>query len=729
MAATGLPSRPSPRQAVVVDGLSFALNGNNVSYRFHVDEETGDLIGDHFGGSVDENPIAHIIRNDGGWANHAHVRREFPDLGRGDFRTPAVHIKHETGHTVCDFKYKSYTIVNGKPPLPGLPCTFGRNDEVTTLVVCLEDSYRSITAELSYSIYPQLDAIVRSVKITNNGTDKISIEKLASFSVDFPYGDYEMLQLQGEWTRECHRIRRKVDYGQQGFGSINGYSSHYNNPFLALTSPDTTESYGHAWGFSLVYTGSFSVEVEKSPQGVTRALVGMNPYHFSWSLAPGETFVSPECVSVFSNTGVGAMSRKFHRLYRQHLIKSQFVNKPRPVLLNGWEGVYFDFDEDIIYSLAEESAKLGVKLFVLDDGWFGNKYPRHNDHTSLGDWQVNTTRFPKGLGHLVERVKKLRAAGSDETLQFGLWVEPEMISKKSELYEKHPEWALHVGENPRTENRNQLVLNVALPEVQDFIIDSISGILESAPITYIKWDNNRGMHESPSPQNYHAYMLGMYRVFEKLTTKFPDVIWEGCASGGGRFDAGILQYFPQVWTSDGTDALDRIHIQFGTSLVYPASAMGAHLSAVPNEITGRTTPLTFRAHVAMMGGSFGLELDPRKISEEDRVQIPDLIGLAEKINPIVISGDMHRLVLPDNSNFPAALFISQDGNQAVLFAFQILRRQVHNFPTLRLEGLVPTARYKVDGENIYSGATLMNGGFQFRFARDYDSKVVFIEKV
>lgn len=513
------------------------------------------------------------------------------------------------------------------------------------------------------------------------------------------------------------------------FGSSTGYSSHYNNPFLSVVTPYTTESQGEAWGFSLVYTGSFNVEVEKSPQGLTRALIGMNSYQMSWPLSPGESFVSPECVSTFSNAGIGEMSRKFHRLYRQHLIKSHFVNKTRPVLLNGWEGVYFNFDEQVIYNLATESAQLGVKLFVLDDGWFGNKHPRINDHAGLGDWEVNTKRFPNGLQPLVDKVRSLQAAGSDQTLQFGLWVEPEMVSKNSELYEKHPEWALHAASNPRSECRNQLVLNVALPEVQDFIIQSISDILESAPITYIKWDNNRGMHESPTPDNHHAYMLGMYRVFDELTKKFPDVLWEGCASGGGRFDAGILQYFPQVWTSDGTDALDRIHIQFGTSLVYPASTMGAHISAVPNEVTGRITPIKFRAHVAMMGGSFGLELDPAKMPEKDKAEIPELIALAEKINPVIISGDMYRLVAPDVSNFPAAMFISHDSSQAVLFAFQIRINQVHNFPTLRLQGLDPTARYRLDGKDVYSGSTLMNGGIQFRFGTDYDSKVVFIEKI
>ncbi|CAG1964457.1 unnamed protein product [Fusarium graminearum] len=714
---------------IVVDGTSFALNGKNVSYRFHVDSATGDLLLDHFGSRVTENPIAQIQSNGGGWSTQAHLRREFPDLGRGDFRTPAVHIKHAKGFTVCDFKYKSYTISKGKPALEKLPCTFGSDDDVSTLVIHLCDEQSSVGADLSYSIFPNSDAIVRNVRIINNSDDVIVVEKLASFSVDFPHDEYDMLHLRGEWTRECSRTRRKVEYGTQGFGSTTGYSSHYHNPFLSLVNPTTTESHGDAWGFSLVYTGSFNVEVEKSHQGLTRAVIGINPCQLSWPLRSGETLQSPECVSIFSNLGIGEMSRKFHRLYRRNLIRSKFVNETRPVLLNSWEGLYFNFDQKTIYKLAQESAKLGAKLFVLDDGWFGDKHPRINDHAGLGDWVVNPKRFPDGLGPLVESVNKLKAAGSEENLQFGIWVEPEMVNQKSELYEQHPEWILSAGTYTRSETRQQLVLNVALPEVQEYIIDSVAKILDSAPITYVKWDNNRAMHESPTPGNQHAYMLGIYHVFDVLTTRFPHVLWEGCASGGGRFDPGILQYFPQVWTSDNMDAYDRVHIQFGTSLVYPPSTMGAHVCSSPNDVTGRSIPMRFRAHVAMMGGSFGFELDPDHTPEEDKKQIPELIALAERINHIIISGDMWRLVLPEKSNFPAAIFVSEDGSEAVLFAFQLMSTTVSNFPLLRLAGLDPNARYKLDGGDIYSGATLMNGGIQYRFGTDYDSKVVLLERV
>ncbi|KAF5985494.1 putative alpha-galactosidase C precursor [Fusarium bulbicola] len=726
-ALSSLSALTSP--AIIVDGTSFALNGKNVSYRFHVDPATGDLLLDHFGDRVTENPVAQIMSNGGGWSTQAHLRREFPDLGRGDFRTPAVHIKHAKGFTVCNFKYKSHSVVKGKPAIEKLPSTFGSDDDVSTLIIHLYDECSSVGADLSYSIFPNFDAIVRNVKIINKSDDVITVEKLSSFSVDFPHENYEMLQLQGEWTRECNRTRRKVEYGLQGFGSTTGYSSHYHNPFLSMASPTTTESHGEAWGFSLVYTGSFSVEVEKSHQGLTRALVGMNPCQLSWPLRSGESLQSPECVSVFSNLGIGEMSRKFHRLYRQNLIRSKFVSETRPVLLNSWEGLYFDFDDKTIYKLAQESAKLGAKLFVLDDGWFGDKHPRVNDHAGLGDWVANPKRFPSGLDSLAKDITKLQVKDSDEKLQFGLWFEPEMVNQKSELYEQHPEWVLSAGNYARSETRQQLVLNAALPEVQDFIISSVSKILETVPVSYVKWDNNRAIHESPTPDNHHAYILGIYHVFDVLTARFPDVLWEGCASGGGRFDPGILQYFPQVWTSDNMDAFDRIHIQFGTSLVYPPSTMGAHVCSAPNDVTGRSIPMSFRAHVAMMGGSFGFELNPDHTPEEDKAQIPDLIKLAEKINPIIIKGDMWRLVLPEDSNFPAAIFVSEDGSQAVLFAFQIRATTVLNYPLLRLAGLDPAARYKLDGAETYSGATLMNGGIQFRFGTDYDSKVVLLERV
>ncbi|KAL4929716.1 alpha-galactosidase [Aspergillus undulatus] len=726
-------SSPSSN-AVVADGSSFALNGDNVSYRFHANVTAGDLITDHYGAPVSgalPSPVDPAVN---GWVGlPGRVRREFPAQGRGDFRIPAVRIRQSAGYTVSDFQYQSHDVIKGKNlnALPGLPATFGDADDATTLVVHLYDNYSSVAADLSYSVFPKYDAIVRSVNVTNKGEGNITIDDLASFSVDFNYEDLDLISLRGDWARETNRQRSRINYGVQGFGSNTGYSSHLHNPFFAITHPSTTESQGEAWGFNLIYTGSFSAEVEKGSQGLTRALLGFNPDKLSWSLGPGETLTSPEAVSVYSKDGIGGMSRKFHRLYRNHLMKSKFATSNRPSLLNSWEGVYFDFNQSSMYTLAEQSAALGISLFVMDDGWFGDEYPRLSDNAGLGDWVPNPDRFPNGLNPLIEAATNLTVnetdGNTDKKLRFGIWVEPEMVNPNSTLYHEHPDWVLHAGPYPRTLRRNQLVLNLALTEVQDFIIDFMTELLNSADISYIKWDNNRGQHETPSPSNDHAYMLGLYRVYETLSSRFPDVLWEGCASGGGRFDAGILHYFPQIWTSDNTDGLDRITIQFGNSLAYPPSAMGAHISAVPNHQTGRTVPLEFRAHVAMMGGSFGLELDPADLQGDETIH--GLIDLAERVNPIVLNGDLYRLRLPEDTRWPAALFVSEDKGQAVLFVFQTQPYVNHLTPWVQLQGLDEGASYRLDGgEEVYTGATLMNLGLQFSFETDYGSRVVFLER-
>ncbi|RLL98923.1 hypothetical protein CFD26_106796 [Aspergillus turcosus] len=529
--------------AIVVEGKSFALNRYNVSYRFHIDESTGDLRSDHFRGRVSgpiPNDPAPIIN---GWTGMPdRVRREFPDQGRGDFRVPAIRIRQSQGHTVSAFRYDSHAVVAGKPALPGLPATFGTEEVVTTLVVHLYDQYNEVAADLMYSVFEKYDAIVRS-----------------------------------EYNRVLIPLAQ---------------------PFITLAHHFTTESQGKAWGFSLVYTGSFAANVKKGSQGLTRVSMGVHPDQLSWPLALGGTLTSPECVSVYSKDGLGGMSRSLHRLYRNHPIKSKFATDNRPVLLNSWEGLYFDINQENMYRMAQESAALGVKLFVMDDGWFGDKYPRVSDAADITSLEV---------------------ANSSEKLRFGI---PEMVNPESSLYHEHPDWVLHAA---------------------------ITNILNSADISYVKWDHNR-LSTTPSPAANLAYMLGMYRVFDTLTSRFPDILREGWASGGGRFDPGILQYFPQAWTSDDTDAVERIFIQMGTSLVYPASAMGAHISAVPDHQTGRTVPLTFRAHVAMMGGSFGLELDPLKMLPDEKAAVPGLIALAEKVNPVVLKGDMWRLNLPEESN-------------------------------------------------------------------------------
>ena len=465
------------------------------------------------------------------------------------------------------------------------------------------------------------------------------------------------------------------------------------------------------------------MDVERFAYGRVRAMIGLNPLHLTYPVRSGDSFQSPECVSIFSTAGLGGMSRSFHRLFRDNLCRSKFVYEPRPVLLNSWEAVFCDFDSTRLLTLADSAVDLGVKLFVLDDGWFGNKYPRVDTTAGLGDWVPNAARFPEGWSNFVDKITALST--NTGPMQFGLWVEPEMVNPKSELYEKHPDWVLYSGEHERSEKRCQLVLDLGLRSVQDYIIESMSRLLSSANISYIKWDCNRGIHEMPSPAHSHNYVLGVYRVLDALITQFPDVLFEGCASGGGRFDAGILHYWAQSWTSDNTDALDRLFIQFGTTVAYPASSMGCHVSACPNEQVGRTTPLAFRAHVAMMGGSFGFELAMEHMSPEERSAVPALIAMSETINPVILHGDMYRLALPDESNVAAALYL--DGDKGVLFVFRIRTTLRTDTGNIKLQGLREHAQYRLDGE-VYTGACLMSAGLKLHWKNaDYQSKVMMLE--
>ncbi|KAH9873337.1 hypothetical protein J1614_005735 [Plenodomus biglobosus] len=719
------------QDAITASGTDFSLNANGMSYLFHVEADSGDLVSDHFGGPVlDFTPPANILP--WGWNDEkANVRREFPDLGRSDFRLPAIHIEHDDGDTVSAFLYQSHEVVQGKPSLQGLPATYGEASDVTTLIVQLYDNVSDISAALSYSVFPKYNAIARSFSITNNGTNELVIERAFSFSTDFPNVDLEMIEPHGDWSHEFQTVKRKVDYGETTrFRSNAGYASHLHNPFFALVSPSTTEGTGEAWGFSLVWTGSFQATAERFSNGYVRVLLGLNPLHTNIRLQPGETFQSPEAVAVYSSQGVGGMSRSFHDLYRNHLSRSRFTKETRPILLNSWEGLGFDIDETSLVNLAGEAEELGIELFVNDDGWFGVEYPRNNDSLGLGDWTPNPAKFPNGLKPYVASVNNFTVLNSSTPLQFGIWVEPEMVNPDSRLYQEHPEWVLHAGKHQRTLTRNQLVLNVGLPEVQDFIISTVSRILNSANIQYVKWDNNRGMHELSRPSDDYDYILGLYRVIDNLTTSYPDVLWEGCASGGGRVDPGLLHYWPQHWISDNTDAANRLTIQMGTSLVYPPSAMGCHISAIPNGLTRRDISIEYRGHVAMMCGSFGLELNPSELSPEEASAVPTIMAEARRVNPVVITGDFFRIAHPDTSNWPAVQFVSEDGSQSVLFAFQQLYMVKPAPPPLRLQGLDPSARYRNDLDNAtYSGATYMNGGLNIAWPRgDYQSQLIWLEK-
>ena len=499
-----------------------------------------------------------------------------------------------------------------------------------------------------------------------------------------------------------------------------------------MADPKTSEDHGSASGFALIYSGSFSVNVERAAHGSTRVQMGFNPLHLSWPILPGDSFTSPEVVATHSENGLGGMSRAFHRFFRQHILRSPMVLVDRPVLLNHWEGLEFDISADALLPMARQTAEMGLKLFVMDDGWFGGKdHPRNHDAAGLGDWDVNPQKFPKGLKAFSDEVTNIQVAGSLDKLRFGIWIEPEMVNPDSRLYKEHRDWVLQATGRPHTTVRNQLILNLGLVEAQDFIIDFVTSLLTNHPITYVKWDHNRGVHELPAPAASHAYLLGLYRVVDTLTNRFQDVLWEGCGSGGSRFDPGMAHYWPQFWASDNSDARDRLMIQYGASLFYPPSSMSGHLSVVPNAQTGRVTPFIFRAHVAMMCGSFGLELDPKHLTAEERAALSAIIPVAEHINQIIIGGDFYRLGWIDETNWPAGQYISRDRKRSLVFAFQVMYAVRPTPPRIKLKDLIPSSIYRVHDEQVSfeaSGSALMNVGFGLPWTQgDYQSRLLFVD--
>lgn len=635
--------------------------------------------------------------------------QEYPGYGSGDFRQPAYQVQLANGTTVNEAEYVRHRIYSGKPKLEGLPAVYTeQDDEADTLELELFDRVSGLTIYLSYTVMKAFDAISRSVSFRNDSKENMTLLRAMSASVDMNHSRYDLLHLHGAWARERHVQRRRLSPGMQGIESRRGSSSHNHNPFLALLSEGAGEEHGEVYGFSLVYSGSFSAQVEVDQYETARVTMGLNPFDFSWLLEPGQSFQTPEAVMVFSAEGLGGMSRRYHKMYRTRLSRGQFRDATRPVLVNNWEATYFNFNADKIEQIASAGRDLGIELFVLDDGWFGK---RNDDTTSLGDWVVDKNKLPEGLEDLVKRVRDL-------DMQFGLWFEPEMISPDSDLYRQHPDWCLHVEGRRRTEGRQQLILDFSRQEVGDAVADMVRSILQSAPITYVKWDMNRNMTEIGSAalpperqrETAHRYMLGLYRVMEQLTTEFPHILFESCSGGGGRYDPGMLYYMPQTWTSDNSDAVSRLKIQYGTSLVYPLSSMGAHVSAVPNHQVHRNTSLRTRGHAAM-SGNFGYELDLTVFSEQEKEEVREQVKLYKEIRHLVQFGDFYRLRNPFEGNEAAWTIVSEDRSEAVLYYFRILSEANEPIVWLRTAGLDPEGDYRcVEDGNIYGGDRLMNAG-------------------
>ncbi len=681
----------------------FHLHNGRISYVMRV-LENGALGHLHLGGALatDRSPGPPGADTFSGFSNRVGepIALEYPTTGSGDHRIPALMVEHGDGSTVLDLAYVEHRIVAGKPqhdPAGRLPATYVESDaEADTLEIVLVDAPSGLRVELSYTIFADRPVVARSARIHNDGPAAIRLTGAMSLSLDLPDADWDLVQLSGGWARETHVIESRLRPGRQSVGSDHGSSGHQHNPFVALRRATTTESEGEAIGFSLVYSGNFLAEVEVGMFDTARVRLGISPTTFAWTLEPGELFTTPEAVIAYSDAGLGAMSDAFHGLYRERLARGRWRDAPRPVLLNTWEAAYFDFDESRLLEIATATRDLGVELFVLDDGWFG---ARDSDDSSLGDWQVDRRKLPGGIDGLARAVEGLGMA-------FGLWIEPEMISRRSLLFEAHPDWAIGIPGRPRTESRQQYVLDLSRPEIVDHLTGVLSDLLSSAPISYVKWDMNRtitepyslGLDARHQGEFFHRYILGVYDLYARLTTAFPDVLFESCAGGGGRFDPGMLAFAPQAWTSDDTDAIERLRIQWGTSLVYPLSSMGAHVSAVPNHQTGRITPIETRAAVAFFG-VFGYELDPTALTGADRTAVIDQIIFYKTHRELFQRGRFIRLRSPfEAGGDPTAwMVVAPDRSRAIVMVVRAQNVPAAAADRIRLRGLDPSVAYRVSG--------------------------------
>lgn len=721
------------------DNNTFILNSNKTSYILKV-LDSGHLAHLYWGRRLRSTNLDYVIRSRN-WGSFLantdnkenfmleSIPQEYPGYGATDLRSPAVQLQFSDGTSATDFRYASHKIYEGKNKLENLPAIYTENnDEATTLEIVLKDTLKPVEIVLTYSVFKDFDAITRNVKVRNVGDEDVKILRVLSANVDFNDDDFDMIQLSGSWARERHFIRQPLRSGSQSIESRRGASSHAQNPFIALARKDTTETKGDIYGFSFVYSGNFLANVEVDMFYNSRAQIGINPFDFSWLLKENEEFQSPESVLVYSPNGMTGMSHIYHNLYGKRLARGEHRDKIRPILINNWEATYFDFNETSIKNIAKEASNLGMELFVLDDGWFGK---RNNDDCSLGDWFVNEEKIKGGLGKLSKEI-------NDMGLQFGLWFEPEMVCPVSELYEKHPDWCIHIPGRTRSEARMQLILDLSRDDVCDYIIETLSKVLSSASISYVKWDMNRNMTEIGSaklpPERQrelpHRYMLGLYRIMEELTTAFPHILFESCSGGGGRFDPGMLYYMPQTWTSDNTDAIERLKIQYGTSLVYPNVSMGCHVSAIPNHQVHRMTPLNTRGVVAM-SGNFGYELDITKLSDEEKEMIKEQIKNYKEIRETIQFGDYYRLSSPFEDNDVAWMFVSKDKKEVVVSFVRQSALPHPKFESLKLVGLEEDASYEVVGENkVFGGDELMYVGLNVpQLVGDYAAKMWVLRKV
>lgn len=646
--------------------------------------------------------------------------QEYPSLGTGDFRNYALNIENADGSQCCNPVYITHEIAAGKYTLKGLPFVRAEENEAETLKIILEDPVTKVELHLLYGVLEKEDIITRSVIIKNAGKAPVTVKKAQSACLDFLHGDYDLIKFYGRHAMERNMERMPVSHESTRIGSRRGTSSHQYNPGVILAGKNTNEDSGSCYGMLFVYSGNFLVEAEKDQYDQTRIQMGLTDELFAYPLEAGAEFTAPEVILSYTNKGLSRLSQQYHHCIMNHICQGKYVHANRPVLINSWEAAYFDFTGDTIVELAKEAKALGIDMVVMDDGWFGK---RNDDNSSLGDWYVNEEKLGGTLTKLIERVNA-------EGVKFGIWIEPEMVSEDSDLYREHPDWAITIPGRKPVRSRNQLVLDFSRKEVRDEIFKRICAVLDQGNVEYIKWDMNRSLADIYAPNVTYDYVLGVYDFLEKLTNRYPDILIEGCSGGGGRFDAGMLYYTPQIWCSDNTDAINRTRIQYGTFFFYPVAAMGSHVSAVPNHQTGRVTSMHTRG-VAAMSGTFGYELNPALLNAKEKAEIRAQLAQYREYQELIREGDYYRLSNPFQDNFAAWMVVSDDRSKALVSVIRLTAEANPPAAYVTLKGMEEDAFYreKTTGK-VYPGAALMEAGILLPAAvSEYEAYQIELERV
>ncbi|MDO5337818.1 MAG: alpha-galactosidase [Eubacteriales bacterium] len=699
----------------------FSLRTNQSMYQMQV-REHNTLVHLYYGANIGDTEVTYrIVSLDRGFSGNPYeagndrtfsmdvLPQEYSGYGNGDYRINAMEMEQDDGSDAVHLRYESHRILPGKYSLEGLPAMYGTDEEAQTLEITLYDRISNLKVRLLYGVFPNLDVITRAVRMENHGQKRVAIKRAMSMEMDYQNKHMDFIHFYGRHAMERLTERLPLHHGVQSVESKRGTSSHQHNPFVILCDQMTTETQGDCYGFALVYSGNFRCEIEVDQMEQTRLVMGIHPYHFTYRLNPGDVFETPEVVMAYSDKGLGRLSNIYHDAYRSNLIRSKYMNAPRPILVNNWEATYFNFDEEKLFNIACAAKEIGLDMFVLDDGWFGK---RDSDFSGLGDWVVNESKIKGGLPKLVERINGIG-------MKFGLWIEPEMVSEDSDLYRAHPEWVLRIPDRSMVRSRYQLNLDITRKEVRDHVMNQIFSILDSCNVEYIKWDMNRSVanvYSAALPADrqgevFHRYVLGVYDMMERLVTRYPNLLFENCSGGGGRFDAGMLYYSPQIWCSDNTDAIDRLKIQYGTSFGYPISTMGSHVSVCPNHQTGRNTPFETRGIVAS-AGTFGYELDLEKITPEEKEIAKKQIQKYKEREHLVQTGDYHRLTDPfRNTDYVVWQFVSKDKRESIVDGVMLKNEPNPHIHLIYLRGLDPSTRYqdKKTGQ-VYTGAALMKAG-------------------